>query len=168
MDSRVIITSALFLSLCVFIPSTGSLAMVYGQAITFLRMPTSYNDQTGAFTLSDQIVDGAGNGLVCMTYDYFIFNAQAGQVLQGSSQTNTPDRIVFYMVLNSPSQLYTFMDSNCGVHTPYWPNATPNVVIWRQKMTPASSISWTAPASGQYALVFMANGFYGGVVYFSP
>ena len=108
MSSRVIIASLLFLMLCTFIvPMGSSPANVYGegQAITFSRTPTGYNDQTGAFTLTWQIVDEAGNGPVCMMYDYFIFNAQAGQVLQGGLQTGNTGKAIYYMIL-TPGQLY--------------------------------------------------------------
>lgn len=169
MSPRIIIGSLLFLILCTFIVSAyPSLASVYGagQTITFSRTPTGYNYQTGAFTLTGQLGDDAGNGAVCATYDYFIFNAQAGQVLQGGLQTGTTSKTIYYMILNSPDQLYSFMKSSCGVHTPYWPNVAPTLGSWRQDMAPASNINWSASIDGQYALVFLANGFYSGVVYF--
>jgi len=166
-----IVNSLLFLMLSTFIVSAyPSSANVYGtgQPITFSRTPTGYNYQTGAFTLTGQLADDAGNGAVCATYDYFIFNAQAGQVLEGGLRTGTTSKIIYYMILNSPDQLYSFMKSGCGVHTPYWPNVAPTLVSWRQDMAAASSIYWSASIDGQYALIFLANGFYSGVVYFSP
>ena len=170
MSSRVIIVSLLFLMVYIFtVPMGSSLANVYGagQVITFSRTPVGYNVQTGAFQLAGQITDDAGNGAVCAMYDYFIFNAQTGQVLQAGVQTSVTGITVYSLILNSPGQLYSFMNSNCGVRTPYWPNIAPSIGSWRQDMT-ASSISWTAPNDGQYALVFMVNGFYSGVVYFLP
>jgi len=143
--------------LCTFIVPTGlSLVNVYGagQVITFSRTPTGYNNQTGAFTLDQQLTNDAFNGGVCVMFDYFIFNAQAGQVLQGGLQASGTLRPVGYMILNSPYQLYSFENSNCGVGN------------WGQ-IAPASSINWTAPKDGQYALVFLTNGYYGATVYFT-
>ena len=87
-------------------------------------------------------------------FDYFIFNAQAGQVLQGSLQASGTLRPVAYVILNSPYQLYSFENSNCGVGN------------WGEIST-ASTINWTAPKDGQYALVFLTNGFYSATVYFT-
>jgi len=90
---------------------------------------------------------------VCMMYDYFIFNAQAGQVLQGGAQSGT-GKLIYYMILNS-NQLYSFENSDCDAG------------YWGQLVASASTIIWTAPTDGQYALVFMTSGFYGGTVYFT-
>ena len=143
--------------LCSFIVPTGlSVANVYGagQVITFSRTPTGYNNQTGAFTLGSQLTNDAGNGGVCVMFDYFIFNAQAGQVLQGGLQASGTLRQVAYVILSSPYQLYSFENSNCGVGN------------WGE-ISSASTINWTAPKDGQYALVFLTNGYYGATVYFT-
>ena len=170
MSSRIVITSLLIPLLCTFILVSSSPTNVYGtaQPITFLLTPSGYNELTGAFELTRQITDNAGNGAVCMMYDYFIINMRAGQVLQGGLQTAGMSKTVYYMVLNSPGQLFSFMNSNCGVRTPYWPNIAPTIASWRPYMAVASSINWTAPTDGQYALVFMVYGFYGGVLHYFP
>lgn len=143
-----------------FIP----LANVYGmnQVTIFRRVPSGYDNQTGAFKLGSSFInDGLAsnpNGRLCAQYDYFIFNAQAGQVLQGLVQTgSTSSRPVYYTILNSPIQLNIFMGTSCGRGT------------WQmQKLIPPSTISWTAPSDGQYALVLIVSGFYSGAVYFLP
>lgn len=159
MSSSLCSGSLLFLMLCTFIvPMGSSLVNVYGagQTIVFSRTPSGYNNQTGAFTLSMQLTnDGwrkAGDR-VCVMYDYFIFNAQAGQVLQGGAQGST-GKLIYYMILNSPYQLYSFQNSNCEAG-------------WGQVAASASTINWTAPKDGQYALLFLTSGFYGGKVYFT-
>jgi len=148
----------------VLLSSISPVANVYAvnQVTVFRRVPSGYNNQTGAFTLASSFTnDGLSsnpNGRPCASYDYFIFNAQAGQVLQGQVQTgSTGSKPVYYTVLNSPAQLNVFMGSSCGRG------------IWQiQELTPPSTISWTAPSDGQYALVIIVSGFYGGAVYFSP
>jgi hypothetical protein len=160
MGSSLFTGSILFLLLCTFTPTLGSSKVnVYGagEVITFSRTPVGYNNETGAFTLGEQLTCDAGNGAVCVMYDYFIFNAQAGQVLHGHLQTTGTARPVYFAVLNSPYQLYSFQNSNCGIG-----NWGP-----MQKVSAASMLNWTAPKNGQYALLFMTNGFYSGTVYFT-
>jgi len=89
-------------------------------------------------------------------FDYFIFNAQAGQTLE--AQVQSAGKKVFYMVLNSPSGLYRFQNSNCGVGN--WGAV--------EGFTSQITISWVAPADGQYVLIFLTNGFYSGNVFFTP
>ena len=139
------------------VPMGSSLTDVYGagQTIVFSRTPSGYNNQTGAFMLSMQLTNEGWRkpiGGVCVMYDYFIFNAQTGQVLEGRVQTGSTGKPIYYMILNSPYQLYSFQNSNCAMN------------LW-QVAAPASAINWTAPRNGQYALVFMTTGFYSGSVY---
>ena len=68
-------------------------------------------------------------------YDYFIFNAHAGQELQGSLQASGTFGPIYYMILSSPYQLYGFENSNCGVGD-------------LGQIAPASSINWIAPNDG--------------------
>ncbi|MGD0424258.1 MAG: hypothetical protein ABSA92_12490 [Candidatus Bathyarchaeia archaeon] len=157
MSSQVFGASLFFLLFCTFtMPMGSSMVNVYGarQAITFSRTPNGYNNQSGAFKLSGQLTDDAGNGEVCVMYDYFIFNTQGGQELQGSLQASGTVGWIYYMILSSPYQLYGFENSNCGVG--YW-----------EQIAPASAINWTAPKDGQYALVFVTNGFSSATMYFT-
>ena len=138
------------------VPVDSSIVSVYGQGqvASFSRTPPGYNNQTGAFKLGGQLTNDAGNGGVCVMFDYFIFNAQAGQALQGSLLVTGSGRPIDYLVLNSPSQLYSFQNSNCGIGN------------WGQ-VEPASTVNWTAPEDGQYALMFITNGYYGDTVFFT-
>ena len=156
---------ALLLVCAISIPlSVPPLVTVNAQAtsITFTRTAADYNNQTGSFTLGRQLTDdngyGKGKGGTCLSYDYFIFNAQAGQALQGELQTGPTGQFVYYMVLSSPNQLRFFENSNCGVG--YWGQP--------QGFNSPSALDWTASANGQYALVFVVRGFYSGPVYFIP
>jgi len=165
MRFTIISASCSVLLLCtVLLASIPPFAEVYAtnQVTVFRRVPIGYNNQTGAFTLTSSFInDGLAsnpNGRLCASYDYFIFNAQAGQVLQGQVQTgSTGSKPVYYTVLNSPAQLNVFMGTTCGRGT------------WQiQQLMPPATISWTAPSDGQYALVLIVSGFYGGPLYFSP
>jgi len=124
-------------------------------SFTFSRTPSGYNNETGAFTLGSQLTYDSGYGQVCVMYDYFIFNAQAGQLLQGHAWIVGVSHMLFYLVVTSPYQLYSFQNSNCA-----------RGGSWSQ-ISDASAINWTAPANGQYALIFATSGFYGGTVYFT-
>jgi len=132
-----------------------------GQVTSFTSTPIGYNSQTGAFRLESQIIKEGhklhSSGSVCVTFDYFIFTAQAGQALQGQvTPGSTGSKPVYYSILSSPIQLNQFQNSACGRG-------------WLLNgFTSPSTIDWTAPADGQYALVFIITGFYGGVVYFMP
>ena len=160
----VIALCILLLPWTVLLTSISPFANVYAmnQVTMFRRVPIGYNNQTGAFTLGSSFVnDGLAsnpNGRLCAQYDYFVFNAQAGQVLQGQVHTDsTGSKPVYYTILNSPAQLNVFMGASCGRGT------------WQiQKAIPPYMISWTVPSDGQYALVFIVSGFYSGVLYFSP
>ena len=130
---------------------------------TFRRTPDGYNNQTGSFALASQLTNELpkrrkGDAQVCVMFDYFIFYAQAGQILQGQgSPGSTGSGRVYYTILTSPVQLNLFWNSRCGSGN------------WQiQQVSSPSTISWTAPEDGQYALVFMVRGFYGGKVSFSP
>ena len=137
---------------------TPLLVSVSATSLTFTRAPLSYDMQTGAFTMGSQLTnDGEINGGgVCVMFDYFIFNAQAGQTLQ--AQVESAGKKVSYMILNSPSGLYRFQNSNCG-----YGNWGPV-----EGFTAQTTINWLAPANGQYVLIFLTNGFYSGKVFFTP
>ena len=142
----------------VLVPLTNPLlGNVNAESITFSHTPSGYNNQTGAFTMGSQLTDDAGNGGVCVMYDYFIFNAQAGLTLQGQVQAGSTGRMIYYLILNSPYELYSFQNSNCGFGN--WEPV--------QGFSSATTINWVPTKDGQYTLVFLVNGFYSGPVYFT-
>lgn len=148
---------SLFLLSTVLLLSTLPSMNVYGagQTITtFTRTPDGYDSQTGAFRLGSEQTYDSGNagGGICLTYDYFIFNAQAGEVLQG--QVKSGSKTISYLILSPPSQLQLFDQNHCAGK--YWGQASSG-----------PTINWTAPSDGRYALVFMVSGFYDAPVYFT-
>jgi len=138
--------------------TTPLLGSVSATSLTFTRAPSNYDMQTGAFTLASQLTNDSpsGHGRVCVMFDYFIFNAQAGQTLQ--AQVQSAGNKVSYMILNSPSGLYRFQNSNCG-----YGNWGPV-----EGFTSQTTINWVAPSDGQYVIIFLTNGFYSGNVFFTP
>jgi len=147
-----------FASLLLVPLATPLLASVSATSLTFTRAPPGYNPQTGAFTMDSQLTDdnSINGGRVCVMFDYFIFNAQAGQTLQ--AQVQSAGKPVSYIILNSPSGLYRFQNSNCG-----YGNWGPV-----EAFTSPTTITWVAPAEGQYVIILLTNGFYGGQVFFTP
>lgn len=155
--------SILVIFVCALIPLTiTQLGNVSGQVTpitTFTLTPGDYNNQTGSFTLSGQFIYervGGSNG-VCISYDYFTFNAQAGQSLQGKLQPGNNGKPFYYFILNSYPQFTLFNQYGCSAPN-YWEP---------QMFNSASTLSWVAPADGRYVLVFFTPGFYGGPVYFT-
>ena len=138
--------------------TTPLLGNVSATSFTFTRAPSGYNTQTGAFTMDSQLIfDKSINAArVCVMFDYFIFNAQAGQTLQ--AQVQSGGKPVSYIILNSPTGLYRFQNSNCGYGN-WGPVET---------FTSPTTITWVAPSEGQYVIIFLTNGFYGGQVFFTP
>ena len=88
-------------------------------------------------------------------FDYFILNAAGGQTLQ--AQAESQDRVAYYIILQSPNGLYLFENSNCG--SGYW-----GVV---QGFTSTTTINLVAPESGQFVIIFLTHGFYGGTLFFT-
>jgi len=154
--------SFLVIFVCALIPLTSiQLGNVSGQVTpiaTFTLMPGDYNNQTGSFTLNGQFTYERVNGrtTVCMSYDYFTFNAQAGQSLQGKMQPGTNGKPFYYFILNSYPQFSLFSQYGCSAPKYFEP----------QMFNSASALSWVAPGDGRYVLVFFTTGFYGGLVYF--
>lgn len=126
-------------------------------SIIFSRTPADYNNQTGYFTLGQQLTDYSGNGNICMSYDYFVFNAQAGQALQGTLESSN-GRTIYYVVLTTIYQLPFFQ--SCG------PGNSGAMQGIRGFNTP-TTLNWVAPKDGIYALVFFVNGYYSGPIYFT-
>jgi len=141
--------------LLIIIPLT-VLSTVNGQAAnqpSFLRTPANYNPQTGAFTLNVQGVFPRGFiSPICISYDYFIFNATGGQAV--SWQVNSPGQLIQYVIM-SANQYRSFDASaqNCVIN------------LSSQEFNSKATLDWTAPETGQYALVFFTRSFYAGPVY---
>ena len=125
--------------------------------IIFTRTPAEYNNQTGYFILGQELTDDSGTGRVCISFDYFVFNAQAGQVLQGTLQPGNAGKVIYYAILNSPNQLLFFQTCGAG---------NSGQIQGLRALTSQTTLSWVAPKSGWYGLVFFVNGFYDSPVYF--
>jgi len=121
---------------------------------TFIRTPANYNPETDSFTLNEQAYGGY-SGKFCLAYDYFVFDADAGQAMQG--QVNSPGQVIGYAFINS-YQLYVFdaYAQNCYLYL--------NSV---QYFSSQAALNWTPPANGQYALIFFTRTYYTGSVYFT-
>lgn len=124
----------------------------------FTRTPAEYNNQTGYFILGQQLTDDSGTGRVCISFDYFVFNAQAGQVLQGTLQPGNAGRVIYYAILNSPNQLLFFQTCGAG---------NSGQILGLRALTSQTMLSWVTPKNGWYALAFFVNGYYDGPVYFA-
>jgi len=151
---KVKFTLVVVLILALLIPLT---TPVLGSTnVAFTHEPDSYNVQSGSFTMTYELTgDTSSNGgSVCVSYDYFVFNAKAGQTLQGHAASD--GKMMYYTILQSPIGLHLFQNSNCAGG--YWPN---------QGFTGATTMTWVAPADGQYVLIFLTAGFYGGKVSFT-
>jgi hypothetical protein len=134
--------------------------LAYGQTtsrVTLVRTATGYNPQTGAFTLGEQAYMGGNMGRLCIAYDYFQFNVTSGQVVHG--QLNSPGQNIYYAILTS-SQYRTF-DSNAQNCIMMLGSAQAQV------FNSQTTLNWTAPEAGQYALVFFTQTYYTGPVYFT-
>jgi hypothetical protein len=85
---------------------------------------------------------------ICLYYDYFVFNATAGQEIRVNFQTSNP--LDFYVT--SLSQLHRFTQTYCGTG------------LDEMVATAHSSsydLDWVAHQSGQYALLFATHRYYG-------
>ena len=125
---------------------------VGGQA-TFVRTPSNYNPQTGAFSLGETAYDGM-YGRLCLAYDYFVFNADGGHAV--SWNVNSPGQVVYYVIIDA-SQL-AYFDANAQ-------NCYLNIPGPLQYFNSQTTLTWTPPASGQYGLIFFTRVFYAGPIY---
>jgi len=152
--------SLIILFVCtVLVPLTNPLlGNMNAGSFTFSRTPSGYNNQTGAFTLGKQAY-GSYYGKfdsLCLAYDYFQFNVTSGQVVNG--QLNSPGQNIYYAILTS-SQYRTFdiNAQNCIITL-----GSARVQVFNAKTT----LTWTTPEAGQYALMFFTLIDYTGPVYF--
>ena len=146
-------TIALFL---VLLPITSlQLNSVSGQASTgnFLRTPPSYNPQTGAFTLGEQAYL-LSYGKLCLAYDFFVFNGKGGQAIHWA--LNSPGQVIYYLIIDA--RTYGFLDADAQ-------NCFLNISAPLQYFNGQTTLTWTPPQNGQYALVFFTTVYYTGPIY---
>jgi len=136
------------------IPQLGH-SQAVGGIVDFTRTPSSYNPETGSFTLDQTVYMGGNVGGLCLRYESFHFNATAGLALHGLLES--PGQNIYYIFLNS-SQFRVFEDyaENC-----YLVGSGQMGVFNSQ-----STLDWVAPVDGQYAIVFFTRTNYSGPVYF--
>ena len=90
-----------------------------------------------------------------MYYDYFSFNATAGQEIKGQYTTEQWRPVGFY-ILNS-AQLARFGYSGCAIGS--WPSDV-------YAFGPTYDFNWRVPETGQYVFLFLSRPFYGGHIHF--
>jgi hypothetical protein len=119
----------------------------------FNQYPPNYNSNVGSFTL-DQSLD-TPNGVPCVYYADFQFNANAGQSLQAKLWTQGTS--INYVIV--PLSLFqSLQQAGCS-------HAAGNQ---QQTFNSQISLNWTAPQTGQYAIVFYSFVPYTGPIYFLP
>jgi len=118
----------------------------------FIQYPPSYDTQVGAFTL-DQTLNNQ-NGVACLYYTYFTFNAYAGQQLR--AQVWTQGQPINYVII--PTSMGSILKQNgCS-----------GALGQSQSFSSQTTVDWTAAQAGQYAIVFYSTVPYNGPVYFQP
>jgi len=119
----------------------------------FIQYPPGYNYNVGSFTLTQTLT--GQNGAPCLYYSAFQFDASAGQQFQ--ARVWTPGASISYVIV--PSSLLTSMQqaSTCGY-----------ALGQSQAFSSQISLNWTAPQTGQYAIIFYSSTPYSGPVYFVP
>ena len=144
---------ALFLLL---LPLTGlQLSHVKGQASTenFLRTPINYNPQTGAFTLGEQAYSPL-YGTLCLAYDFFVFNGVGGQAVHW--QVKSPGQVIYYVIIDASNIRWLDADAqNCYL----------NIPAPLQYFNGQTTLTWTPPQNGQFALVFFTRIYYSGPIF---
>ena len=138
----------------------GGLRSVAGQSslrIIFSRTPINYDNETGHFTLGEELTYGDVDGGVCMSYDYFVFKANTGQVLSGQLQSAN-SRTIYYVIVTSIYQLPYFQSCR---------NGNMGVIEGIRAFNAPTTLNWTSVKNSTYALVFFVFGYYSGPVYFT-
>ena len=138
--------------ICIIIVGSSGVSAQTAQA-TFVRVPANYDPQTGAFTLEETAYGGL-YGKLCLAYDYFVFTTNGGQAV--SWQVNSPGQVIYYVIIDA-GQLGIF-DANAQ-------NCNLNIPAPLQFFNSQTTLTWTPPGSGQFALIFLTRVFYSGPVY---
>jgi hypothetical protein len=132
------------------------------EPIHYTSWPYDYDSLTDTFSLGETQTKllpccfGDWDTFPCFYYDYFVFNATAGQEINGQFTTEGGRSVGFY-VLDS-AQFARFGYSGCQVGS--WP--------WDlYAFAPTWDFNWTVPESGLYVFLFLSAPFYGGDIHFT-
>jgi len=117
----------------------------------FIQYPPNYNPSVGSFTLTQTLA--GQNGVPCLYYSAFQFDASAGQQFQ--ARIWTTGQSISYVIV--PASLLTALQqaNTCGYG-----------LGQSQAFSSQISLNWTAPQTGQYAIIFYSATPYSGPVYF--
>jgi hypothetical protein len=124
--------------------------------MTFPYYPPGYSTSTGSFTLGQTLY--GPNNTPCLYYGYFEFNVLAGMTIQARLWTTGPP--INYIVV--PMSVVSLLQGGNGCNA---------VGYLAQTNTIGSTpylYSWTAPQTGQYAVIFYSTSPYTAPVYFLP
>jgi hypothetical protein len=135
------------------------------ELIHYTLWPYDYDNLTDTFSLGQVntrllLVElgptgGEWEDVPCLYYDYFVFNATAGQEVKGQFTTEQERPVGFY-VFNSAQ--FRFSDSGCAIGSWGW-----DVYAFG----PTYDFNWTVPESGLYVFLFLSRPFYGGHIHFT-
>jgi hypothetical protein len=132
------------------------------ELIHYASWPYDYDNSTATFSLWQvhnklvRLEFGDWEDVPCLYYDYFVFNATAGQEIKGQFTTEQGRSVGFY-VLN-PAQFRIFGYSGCqGGNWPW------DVYVFG----PTYDLNWRVPESGPYVFLFLSWPFYGGHIHFT-
>ena len=132
------------------------------EQIRYEVWPYDYDNLTYTFSLWQMntwppvVVGFTDEEFPCLYYDYFVFNATAGQEIKGEFTTEQGGYVGFY-VLNS-AQFQRFGYSGCVIGNWGWD-------IY--EFGPAGNFNWSVPETGWYTFLFLSRGFYGGHIHFT-
>jgi len=127
----------------------------------FWHYGTGYIPSTGSFTLGQTLYDQNNNP--CLYYTYFQFDAPAGLSITAQVWTTGSPIHVIIIPMTVISQLES--PSSCSSLGQNYVNLLSQIQTIGS--TPYT-LSWTAPQTGQYAIVFFSRTPYGNTVYFLP
>jgi len=132
------------------------------EQIRYEVWPYDYDNLTSTFSLwltntwPPVVVGFTDEEFPCLYYDYFVFNATAGQEIKGEFTTEQEGSVGFY-VLNS-AQFQRFGYSGCEIGNWGWDV---------YEFGPAGNFDWSVPETGRYTFLFLSRGFYGGHIHFT-
>jgi hypothetical protein len=137
-----------------FTTTTGYNYPTYGAGgFVLIQYPPNYNSNVGSFTLDQTLT--TQEGVPCVYYADFEFNAYAGQSMQ--AQLWTQGASINYIIVPS-SLLPNLQQAGCS-------HGSANQ---QQTFNSKISLNWTAPQTGEYAIIFYSWVPYTGPVYFLP
>ena len=131
------------------------------ELIHYVLWPYDYDNLTDTFSLwqvKTRFVQWYEQEIYfpCLYYDYFVFNATAGQQIKGQFTTEQGRSVGFY-VLN-PAQFWQFGYSGCTIGNLTWEAYV---------FGPTGDLDWHVPESGRYVFLFLSGPFYGGHIHFT-